>query len=406
MKRLVLFLIIMAMTGSLTALRLHAQPTDTLLTASILTCSPGQETYELYGHTGLRMRRGGEYPMDLVFNYGVFSFNQPHFVWRFVLGECDYMVAPMPFDDFLEEYKRRGSSVTEQVLNLHPYEADSLMRALLVNCQKENRVYRYNIFRNNCTTRVRDIVEQCIDGAVIYPVRPRRLTFRQILHQFTDGHPWAQEGNDLLLGADVDTLLLERDEMFAPIYLMNYVDSAMIATNHRNFRPLVSQRNMLLQENPKLQQIDADMQGSFPLTPAELAWSVFVFLLFLGAFEVHAGRIYYVTDILLLGFQGVAGVLVAFMVLFSSHPSVGSNWQVLVLNPIPLLALPFVVSADRCGQRCIYHHVAATYLTFFIAISPFIKQDFSLVLMPLALSLLCRAATHIVLYRTQKSKTH
>ena len=171
---------------------------------SLLTCSPGQEVYSLYGHTAIRcvdFARG----KDIVFNYGVFSFSQPYFIWRFVLGQCDYMVDAVYFDGFIRSYTERGSRVTEQILQLSGEEARMMMAYLIWNCRPENREYRYNFLYNNCTTMVRDVIERCVRGRVIYPARLPQRTTRDILHEYTQGHPWAAEGDDFLLGSAVDT---------------------------------------------------------------------------------------------------------------------------------------------------------------------------------------------------------
>ncbi|MDE7190470.1 MAG: DUF4105 domain-containing protein, partial [Muribaculaceae bacterium] len=92
-----------------------AGDTEVPLTASLITCWPGTEIYELYGHSALRIRGRG---IDSVWNYGVFDFREPNFVGRFVSGKTDYMVMGYPFAWFLPEYRRRGSRVVEQDLNL------------------------------------------------------------------------------------------------------------------------------------------------------------------------------------------------------------------------------------------------------------------------------------------------
>jgi hypothetical protein len=120
---------------------------------SLLTCSPGTEVYSLYGHTALRCRNITR-NQDLVYNYGVFSFQQPHFVWRFILGECDYMVQPVPWPYFIKEYGERGSTVTEQVLNFSSIEANRLAMLLYVNSLPENCQYRYNFLYNNCKIEI------------------------------------------------------------------------------------------------------------------------------------------------------------------------------------------------------------------------------------------------------------
>ena len=72
---------------------------------SLITCSPGTELYQLYGHTALRVRevRQGR-RSDWVFNYGTFSFKQKNFMWRFMLGETDYELSVLPYGYFYEEY--------------------------------------------------------------------------------------------------------------------------------------------------------------------------------------------------------------------------------------------------------------------------------------------------------------
>ena len=66
------------------------------LTVSLLTCSPGTtEIYSLFGHTGLRVQTSGG--GDVVFHYGVFDYDAPHFIWRFVRGETDYAIEINPY---------------------------------------------------------------------------------------------------------------------------------------------------------------------------------------------------------------------------------------------------------------------------------------------------------------------
>ena len=98
-------------------LGMTAQAQGDSIVASLLTCSPGNKVYSLYGHTGLRMRNITQ-GTDFVFNYGVFDFRRPHFSWHFTLGECDYQVVGIPYEYFIDEYEQRGSSVTEQELAL------------------------------------------------------------------------------------------------------------------------------------------------------------------------------------------------------------------------------------------------------------------------------------------------
>lgn len=158
---------------------------------SLLTCAPGNEIYELFGHTAIRYQNFSR-GVDLVFNYGMFSFNTPNFVYRFIKGETDYQLGIMPYPYFESEYALRGSSVYQQVLNLRQPEKLKLLELLEENYLPENRIYRYNYFYDNCTTRARDQIENSIQGKVIYPSVDWIKTFRGIVHEFTQDSPWNQ----------------------------------------------------------------------------------------------------------------------------------------------------------------------------------------------------------------------
>lgn len=371
---------------------------DSTLTVSLLTCSPGEETYELYGHTAIRITNS-EDTLGVVFNYGVFDFHSPHFVWRFVLGECDYLLWGEPLTVFLGQYVARGSWVMEQVLNLTPQEAARIRDSLWVECQPENRVYRYNIFRNNCTTRARDLIEGCIRGRIVYPIKFERHTFRSVLHEYTEGHPWSREGNDLLLGCEVDTVISDHDVMFAPLYLMQRLDSAMIDAGMSRYRNLVRERHLLLLPDAARQHAAAEAQPDFPLSPRALGWLLLCLGLCLAVFEWKRRSICWLVDAVLMTLQGVAGILLCFMALFSIHPGVASNWQVWVLNPIPLFFIYSVVQSDRHRQPCVYHVFAAVILVAFLILYCIIPQDFSELILPLALLLLSRAVVHLLVFR-------
>lgn len=191
---------------------------------SLMTCAPGTEIYALFGHTALRYedKARGE---DWVFNYGMFSFNTPHFIYRFVKGETDYELGVTRYPYFEGSYAMRGSSVYQQTLNLTISEKQELRRLLEENYLPENRVYRYNFFYDNCTTRARDVIERCIEGKVVYSEGKEGLSFRDIVHQYTKGHKWDELGIDMCLGSEADKPIDARKQMFAPFYLLEAAKS-------------------------------------------------------------------------------------------------------------------------------------------------------------------------------------
>ena len=166
---------------------------------SLLTCEPYNKVYSLYGHTAIRINDmvSGE---DLAVNYGVFDSSAKNFTLRFIFGLTDYEVGIYPFDIFCHEYERAGRYVKEQVLDLTASEKQKIIQDIAVNSLQENKVYRYNIFYNNCTTRARDVILDNIDGEIVFAESENHPSFRQMVHKYTKGHRWSAFGNDILLG--------------------------------------------------------------------------------------------------------------------------------------------------------------------------------------------------------------
>ena len=194
----------------------------------LLTCSPHNEVYSLYGHTALHWHdlRTDEH---FVFNYGVFDYRKPHFVWRFMMGQTDYMLeCTSNLNRWCNYYRKWGSEVKEQILNLTPSEKRRLQEALGINLKSP--VYRYNFFYDNCSTRPRNIIEKCLEGEVKYELNQEfsEATFRQLIHHCTIDHPWAAFGNDLLLGLNADRKATQRERQFLPALLSWDFDHATV----------------------------------------------------------------------------------------------------------------------------------------------------------------------------------
>lgn len=393
MKRYLLFLFWIIYTGFGIILPVSAAEEEDSIRISLLTCSPGSEIYALFGHTAIRYEDKAK-GADWVFNYGMFSFQTPNFVMRFVKGETDYQLGVIPYIYFEEEYDSRGSYVEQQVLNLTPREKMRLFQLLDENYRPENRTYRYNYFYDNCTTRARDKIEESIEETVIYPESGKELSFRDIVHQYTAGHEWSELGIDLCLGSEADKPIDVRLQMFAPFYLLRAADGAFIRAADGTERPLILEKQKIVDPSVSVHKKD------FPVTPMQTAIILLAFTVIIGIIELRYQKCFWGVDILLFGAQGIAGCIIAFLFFFSVHPTVGSNYLLILFNPIPLIYLPVMVYRSIKRKKDFYHWVNIVVLTLFIAFWEVIPQKFNLVVLPLALSLLIRSLTHIIgIYR-------
>ena len=384
-----IFLSLLIIWGSMLS---YAQERDSIQ-FSLLTCSPGTEIYSLFGHTAIRYQNYTQ-NKDIVFNYGMFSFSSPNFIYRFVKGETDYQLGVNDFRSFEAEYMFRGSSVYQQILNLTYEEKLKLQNLLFTNYLPQNRVYRYNYFYDNCTTRARDQIEKCIDGNVEYPNSVPDKTFRGIIHEFTKGFDWEEFGIDLCLGAGADKPIGIRQQMFSPFYMRSFAESAFIKDENGNTRPLVLKEEVIVDADT----VDA-AESSFSFSPIACA-TFFLFLNVVIAFvQIVRKKIYWFWDLILYLSQGLAGCIIAFLFFFSTHPTVDSNWLILLFNPIPLFYLPFMVYNDIKRKKDKWHVINSVYLTLFILILPLIPQEINLSVLLLALGLLFNAVSHQIVYR-------
>ena len=323
------------------------------LTVSLLTCSPGTtEIYSLFGHTGLRVQTSGG--GDVVFHYGVFDYDAPHFIWRFVRGETDYAIGCEPFDAFLDSYRAQGLGVREQVLNLTQ-----------------------------------------VDGIVKYDDREDIETFRGAVHGCLQGHPWARFGIDLVLGADVDRQMEGVERYFLPKYLHDGFRNALVVPRDTVFRDLVLSESDLCQPRNGAAEMAAAGDGFW--TPRTCSLLVLLLVVAVSIYGVVKGRAFLGLDIVLFSLAGCVGLLLTFLTFFSQHPAVDSNWNMVVFHPFHLLFLPLYIRNARMWKMDYYHLANALVLVVFFFCFSVLPQQINTAVVPLALSLWVRSLSYSIL---------
>ncbi|MBR5706593.1 MAG: DUF4105 domain-containing protein [Bacteroidaceae bacterium] len=337
------------------------------INAYLLTCEPGKAIYELYGHTAIWIEDAGT-GTDAVFNYGLFDFSTPHFIWRFSLGQTDYILGYTRLRSFLREYSERGSEVFAQPLNLTRDESRRLYELLIENSRPENRTYRYNFLFNNCATMALDKIEESINGTVTYKKTNPELTFRDILTEHTQVRPWSEFAVDMVIGAQGDEPIGYRQEAFAPLRLKEMAANAVITDTAGIQRPLVLSYRRLV--NP-----DHGVDFGTPLfTPIQTMWIILLVVLFVTLIGWYKQKQFLVIDVILLALQGLGGIIIALLFLFSVHPTVDSNWLVIFLNPLPLFFIPFMIRRSRRKKISIFMACEFAVCTAFLLLIPAIPQ--------------------------------
>lgn len=366
-------------------------PADSIR-VSLLTCSPHDEIYSLYGHTAIRYEDKAS-KTDIVVNYGMFSFKKPFFVARFVLGLTDYEMGIQDFNDFCYEYQYFGSQVTQQEINLTPEEKGLLLKALQDNYANA-RVYRYNYFYNNCTTKARDIILKSINGKIEYKnAIDKSVSFRDLIHGCNANYSWASFGNDLLLGFKADMQTTREEQQFLPDNLMRDFDQAKIVSADGSARPLVKNTEIIVKGN------DHAIAGKTKVTPQFVFITLLLLIAAIVVAEFKTKKRFLWVDISLLLSSGLAG-LILFVMLFSEHPTTSTNLQIFILCPLNLYWAIYIIKNKRNERKL---RKAWTFLSIMLCIglSGRLIQVYAEGMPLLALSLLLKNCCN--LYATRKN---
>jgi len=352
-------------------------------TISILTCNPGEEVYSMYGHTAIRVIDPAS-GFDAVYNYGVFSFDSPNFLYRFAKGQTDYIMMGERFRSWLMEYEKDRRSVYEQVLNLSPEGKNKLIRALVENAKVENRMYRYNFFMDNCATRVRDMIERNAGAPVQFPDNHPNESYRHLIKQYHHSFRWIDLGIDLLVGKKAEAPVTAYGQMFLPDYLKDHFAQAEITIDGKA-EPLVVETRTLLEYPNSMQKSD-------------LPWPAIVFgvlFLIVAGISVRAYLRKQKTDWLdywLLGLTGLAGLIIGWFTLYSEHPAMSPNYNLLWAFPLNFFfAGLWTVKKWRTQARYYFGLLGVLLILLFV-----IGQQFNPAVYFIVLMLLVRVTVNLI----------
>ena len=369
-----LFILFLLLSG----LNLRAQDADT--TFHLITCGPGIETYSVYGHSALLIVYN---KTDSVYNWGVFNFDVPNFAWNFAKGRLSYWLGSEPFSKFLKSYFYEKRYVISQKINLEADEKKLIMDLIHVNLLPENVSYRYDFFYDDCSTRIRDLLEKAIGKDLTYPPEDTddRPTFREMTGKYQKVYPWLQFGIDLIMGSPGDLEADFRDRMFLPIDMMNGLSAATINRNGRQI-PLLQSPVTVLDFPPII------IEQNFFTTPFFVFSILLVIVLFLSL-HMKSRAYNNMMDFMLFFIFAILAILMIFFNFFTDHQQMKWNYLIVGFNPFLLMCLVSIL-LNREGKmwfRIVFYITAA-----FLLGSLFLPQSFNVAIYPLLLIMLARSS--------------
>ncbi|QNF32722.1 DUF4105 domain-containing protein [Adhaeribacter swui] len=361
---------------------------------SLITCSPGDELYSMYGHSAIRIN-DPSYGIDYVFNYGTFDFSTPNFYPKFVMGKLKYKLAVSNFSDFLAAYQYYNRSVYEQVLNLTLPQKNAVFQFLQTNYLPENREYYYDFFFDNCATRIRDVFQKTLGDSLRFnpALNQKQLSFRQIVGIYQSPLPWADFGVDLAMGATSDRKASATEYMFIPDYLQEGFAKATLQGQSGN-APFAQPVATLFKANPPT-------EVPVPLRPGIICWALLVFGVVLTGYQWRQKRPDYSFDVVLFSVVGVLGCVILFLTTSSDYKAFAQNLNLLWTIPLHLPVALLLLRRKTPHFLKIYFLLTAGLMALLLITWRWLPQEYHPAFFPLVLLLGVRAA---FIYYQEKRK--
>ncbi|MFV0522336.1 MAG: DUF4105 domain-containing protein [Mangrovibacterium sp.] len=389
MKNCLLLLVLLFSTALPSQARINSLSDEAEI--SLITCDVHTEVYAMYGHSAIRVRDVSK-NMDIVFNYGLFSFSEPHFIYRFAKGKTDYLLGAQNYAAFLRSYQHSKRSLSEQKLNLTSFEKESLFSFLIWNVQPQNATYRYNFFYDNCATRIRDAVEKCIDGEIIYGKRIGDLkTFRQLVDHYQEVAPWTNFGIHLLLGSPADIEADTHEQMFLPPYLEAQYAQTKVKRNDK-VSDLCQPARVIYQAPEPESQCKVWLYS-----PSLVMALLLLCYILLTCKQWKSGNIKYHFDYVWLILNGIIGIILTWFFFFSELPAMKDNYNLLWAFAFNLpFAFAWMKESWRSKMQ-FYWFIPSIMSVGFLLSAAFLPQSFPL---PIYLFVMCSAVRSLfILYK-------
>ena len=311
----------------------------------LLTMGQGEQVFERFGHNAIVVW-DDVMGMPLVYNWGMFDFAQPNFIGRFLSGDTKYWMEPFSLEQTLSVYRRTNRTVTAQVLNLTDAQKTRLAAMLAENAKEANKYYRYDYYRDNCSTRARDAIDAVTGGALqrAMQAQPGQGSYRWHTRRLLGYSAPLYFGIETVLGVDADTPLTGWQEAFLPASLAASISRIELpAADGAPVRPLVARTDTLFRAEREAEPVAAPNRVLLAALIGIVLAGALVALTMLG----RGGAAVAIGGWSLL--VAVLGGVLCYMWFFTLHFYMGNNPSVALVNPVWLLGLAAAVQAARGG---------------------------------------------------------
>ncbi len=343
------------------------EPDGQQLRVYLMTVEAGTQIFEKFGHDALWIV-DAQTGQGLSYNYGIFEMDAPGFMLNFLRGRMNYSMnpgGPIPTDWELNRYASDNRTVWLQELNMTPAQKVTLRDFLNWNNLPQNMVYKYDYFRDNCTTRLRDAIDRALGGQLRAALEPKDAgtTYRWQARRLLSVSEPAYAGIELAMGHPVDVALTHWSDAFLPTKLMEYLNTVQVRAADGAMAPLVLS-TVVAYQSTRDPMPAAPPNRTIPyLLVSVLVGVAFILLARIAtARNSRAARVAYVLATsswsLLVGFFGLVSLL---LWVATDHTITRTNENILQANVLSLIlavVLAIAILTGR-GRRAAFRLAAA-----------------------------------------------
>ncbi|NQV71238.1 MAG: DUF4105 domain-containing protein [Pseudohongiella sp.] len=318
----------------------------------LITIDVGDKVWDNFGHTALRVFDEGS-NTDVIFNWGGFELSGGvvSFSYNFFKGIMDYRLATNTPSQEFATYRSQQRTLWQDQINLTNPQKEILYRRLLWNLEPANIFYPYHYFFDNCTTRVRDYLDEALSGRIAASnTGVTENTFRDQVQEHYESVSAVAFSLDILMNSNIDRPISEWEEMFLPLSLRDrllQIESDVAENGERQM--LLSDSQLIMEFPPPAIETDAYQVASISL----LVPVLFLFLMLktipMSYFATHsrlglkvAGlnfRLMGFLGLITALFSGIYGLLMLGSWFVSDHLDLHHNVNLLLFWPTDLLGI-------------------------------------------------------------------
>lgn len=355
----------------------------------LATRDMGREVYSRYGHTILRVL-DFENQVDIAFNWGTFDFNAPGFIRKFLQGILIYQMSYAPWKVEIRISELDQQTMWMEKIRLTSAQKTVILQKLIWNMQPENLTYPYFFFYDNCSTRVRDLLDSALNGEIKKRMADRQtgLSYRDRVMQHNASLPFLAMAQDVILNSEPDKSMTAWEDMFVPIYLRDYLKELPAFDDHGT--PI--EFSHLLEDTEVLREYPQPALPSYNGYQLVWLWCGLPLLVgFLSSQWRHGRRLMGLGLVVFGSIFGGFGTFMALSWLFGSHTVLPKNVNLLLMWPLDFiyvivgffyLRYANLLDRKKILDRCLAYigtlHLMA--LIVFVLGSSWFRQDTSRVM--------------------------